>query len=178
MNIAERMAGKTPEQRKASAKKGVDTRKRNRENMERICRGEAARSNALSDQIVMLEERLAALQHHELLATTAIQLTGKSLLRESEIVAASTLWTHMSGVYFLIDDTEVVYVGQSVNVYARIAQHKDKQFDRYAIVPCAVNMLDKLESLYIHCLRPRQNGHTYHGAKTAPFSLDSLLGIT
>jgi hypothetical protein len=45
---------------------------------------------------------------------------------------------------FLIYEDEIVYVGQSVNMYSRITQHAvDKKFDRYAFVPCLKEHLDK-----------------------------------
>ena len=85
-------------------------------------------------------------------------------------------WENFSGVYFLLDGDEIVYVGQAVNIYSRIAQHTDKQFDRYAFVLCDVDMLDNLESLYIHVLRPKLNGNQTNGAKIAPLSLEKLIG--
>ena len=53
----------------------------------------------------------------------------------------------------------------------------NKRFDRYAFVPCAVDALDRLESLYIHCLRPRLNGNQRNDAKCAPIALDALIGM-
>jgi len=64
-----------------------------------------------------------------------------------------------------------------VNVYSRIGQHTNKRFDRYAFVPCSVDALDRLESLYIHCLRPRMNGIQTNGANCAPLTLTALLGM-
>jgi hypothetical protein len=65
-----------------------------------------------------------------------------------------------SGVYFLIAGPDVVYVGQAVNVYARIAQHMrdpGKMFDRalYMVVP--ESDLDGVEMSFIRALRPRLN---------------------
>ena len=37
----------------------------------------------------------------------------------------------ISGVYFLYDKGELVYIGQSKNILARIYQHKDKVFDTF-----------------------------------------------
>jgi hypothetical protein len=60
-------------------------------------------------------------------------------------------------------------------VYARISQHHDKLFDSFAFIPCEKNLLDSLESLYIHVLRPSLNGNM-HGGKQAPLSLNKLIG--
>jgi hypothetical protein len=77
----------------------------------------------------------------------------------------------------LIDSGKVVYVGQSVNVYARIASHHDKVFDSFAFIPCDKKILDSLESLYIHTLRPALNGNM-QDAKRAPVPLGKLIGAT
>jgi excinuclease UvrABC nuclease subunit len=97
------------------------------------------------------------------------------LLDGEQIAKLALPWQRSSGVYFLVQDQEVVYVGQSVNIYSRIAQHPDKKFDKYAFVPCEVELLDKLESLYIHTLKPRLNGNVSKQEKSAPIRLDNLL---
>jgi hypothetical protein len=80
------------------------------------------------------------------------------------------------GIYFLIDEKKVVYVGQSVNVFSRVFAHLgSKNFDSYVYLPCEKEKLDKLESLYIHFLSPPLNGNTPAGNKLAPLTLDSLL---
>jgi len=104
-------------------------------------------------------------------------ITGKYLLRADEISAIALRWEQATGVYFLLDGDDVVYVGQAVSVYKRIAEHTNKKFDRYAFVPCARDALDKLESLYIHCLRPPLNGVQANKANCAPISLHNLLGL-
>lgn len=102
-------------------------------------------------------------------------LTGATLLTEAEIVASSESLADCCGVYFLVKEGAVVYVGQSVNVHARIAQHRQqKEFDRFGFVPCDESALDVLESLYIHVLRPTLNG-MQSGAPCAPLRLDKLL---
>lgn len=67
----------------------------------------------------------------------------------------------VSGIYFLIDEKgEVVYVGQSINVHARIAQHESdshKVFSRAKVIPCRKDELRTLEMRYIAEHRPRYN---------------------
>jgi len=171
------MQAKTPEERKAIAARAHATR-RARVEAEKAARQDALKyADGLREQIAELEARLAALQRMETMNAVSAALTGKNLLRNDEIAQAAMPYARTSGVYFLVNGNEVVYVGQAVNVYSRIERHPDKQFDRYAFVPCAVEMLDRLESLYIHYLRPRLNGNQKDGVKCAPIALDVLLGM-
>ena len=80
------------------------------------------------------------------------------------------------GVYFLCLGDEVVYVGQSVNVPARIMSHiyesrrpAGKTFDHARIfyLPVPESELLRLESEFIHRLRPRYNGNATQAAKGA-----------
>ena len=62
------------------------------------------------------------------------------------------------GVYFLFDDKQLVYIGESNNIYMRIGQHiKDgtKKFDSFEIYPC--NDRKKLEGFLIRVLSPKYN---------------------
>ena len=62
------------------------------------------------------------------------------------------------GVYFLLKRYEIVYVGQSLNVFNRIQQHrKDKDFDRFAWVNVDQSLLDAVERMYIHLFKPPLN---------------------
>lgn len=68
------------------------------------------------------------------------------------------------GIYFLMLKGEVVYVGQSVNVYGRIESHlpssrktPTKQFDGVRVLPCDESMLNELEHRFIAMFRPAQN---------------------
>jgi hypothetical protein len=170
------MQNKTPEERKAIAAKGKTTARLRRE-AEKSARHDAITyAGGLREKIATLERRLSELERMETMDAVSATVTGKFLLRSDEISAAALPWVKASGVYFLLDGDEVVYVGQAVNVYARIGQHVGKRFDRYAFVPCSVDALDRLESLYIHCLRPRLNGVQTNGAICAPIPLKSLLG--
>lgn len=168
------MRRKTPEERRAIAAKALETKRRKRQ----IKETKERRLDALLVAIEEAERKLAALKKADILTHRAIELTNGALLTEGEIVKSSALWLGVPGVYFLISDGAVVYVGQSVNVYARIATHKRegvKEFDRFAFVPCKASKLDKLESLYIHCLRPPLNGDKNNGELAAPLRIDQLL---
>lgn len=84
---------------------------------------------------------------------------GDGLLMEEQIVAQATAWRDLCGVYFLIVAGRVRYVGQARQVYARLAVHAREKghFDSVAVVECAPQDLDTIESLYIHRLRPEWN---------------------
>lgn len=171
------MQSRTPEERKAIAAKSVATRQKNIREREAQRLVDIEQRDSLKCEIKKLKVELDSLGKLEHVNRTALTLTGKTLLREEEIVSAANTWELATGVYFLIDSGKVVYVGQSVNVYARIASHHDKVFDSFAFIPCDKKILDSLESLYIHTLRPALNGNI-QGAKTAPIPLGKLIGAT
>ncbi len=106
------------------------------------------------------------------------KLTGKTLHSEDEIVAASVSAPKLCGVYFLIKNKRVVYVGQSISVWNRISIHaaEGKSFDRAAFIACEKKHLDILEALYIHVLRPSLNGNVSpSGVKAAQLGFHELL---
>ncbi|MDX9718159.1 MAG: GIY-YIG nuclease family protein [Thauera sp.] len=67
----------------------------------------------------------------------------------------------VSGVYFLIDSNgEVVYVGQSVNVHARIEDHRRdpaKEWASAKFIPCKREHLSAMEKEYITKFQPKYN---------------------
>lgn len=167
------------EKYKKAAAKGLATKKANKAAKEAAEQERAKYAGELGERIRVLEKKLEYLQNVEALSSLSHRLTGNSLLDEGEIVKSSSEWGTQSGIYFLIHGKKVVYVGQSVNIYARVAAHKhDKKiFDRFAYVPCPPVLMDKLESLYIHCLKPSLNGTQLNGVKCAPIQLKDLLGL-
>ena len=168
---------KTQEERIAIAAKAVATRRANAAKKKAIREEAKLRVLALKDEIAELEAKRARLSELGAIDARSAELTGSVLLREEEIVDRAHPWHGETGVYFLISDGRVVYVGQSTNVYARVHHHSGvKKFDSYAYVRCAPEIMDKLESLYIHYLRPPLNGRAYDGeAMCAPIPLQRLL---
>lgn len=84
----------------------------------------------------------------------------------------------ITGIYFLLLNKEVVYVGQSVNVYARIAQHSyDKKFDSIFIHECEKENLTDLENLYIYSLKPKLNSVVIGGERGGYKRKESLKAI-
>ena len=171
----------TPERHKELLAKGVATRLANKQKQEETKRKEVQHFCGIQSEIQKLESRLSSLRKMEEIQVLSCVLTNKSLITANEIVKASLPWKNLSGIYFLISGDEVVYVGQSVNIYSRIQEHsKLKQFERYAYIHCSVEMLDKLESLYIHFLQPKLNGNINSSdgkIKNAPISLNELIGL-
>ena len=62
----------------------------------------------------------------------------------------------ISGVYVLSNDREIVYVGQSKNVYARIPQHA-KKYTHYRVLPCSSRRRLYWEKVLISRYRPKLN---------------------
>lgn len=84
------------------------------------------------------------------------------------------------GIYFLLDDGEVVYVGKTTNVYGRIVQHLvDKKFDRYYFHPCKPYEVDELEVKYILAYEPKYNNNLPHNIRYFHYvSIRRLLNTT
>lgn len=64
-----------------------------------------------------------------------------------------------SGIYFLIKDRQIVYVGQSKNMLARLGNHAANgvDFDSYTTVDCDEEFLDEAESMFIRKMTPKYN---------------------
>lgn len=76
-----------------------------------------------------------------------------------DVLSAAVPIKENTGIYFLIRNNEVVYVGQSIDVLGRISRHirEGKQFDAYAIMSAPENQLDELEKKYIRAFVPLEN---------------------
>lgn len=76
-----------------------------------------------------------------------------------EVVAAAIPAPSFIGIYFLIKDAEVEYVGQSVDILHRISRHRreGKDFDSFAYFLCEREKLDEMEALYITAFMPWMN---------------------
>jgi hypothetical protein len=76
-----------------------------------------------------------------------------------DVLEAAIPTARASGVYFLVLDGEVVYVGQSVDVLQRIARHRreGRVFDAFSYIECDLGEMDRLEALYIKAFIPVGN---------------------
>lgn len=93
-----------------------------------------------------------------------LKLYGKfSKLKNSaeydEIVEAAIFMPSSSGIYFLILNDVITYIGQSKNVMTRIAEHarKGRKFTHISIIPCNEDDLIFLEKQYIEKFKPESN---------------------
>lgn len=81
-----------------------------------------------------------------------------SMMTKEEIIAASQPYRQRSGVYFLINKGEIVYVGKSTGIDGRINAHiSDKEFDRIFVYECVDPEMSETESYYIRKFTPRYN---------------------
>ena len=131
-------------------------------------------------EIAKLENRRTRTAHILALDECSNRVTSRDMLLEEEIVAHSAGYDAACGVYFLVHEGAVIYVGQSVNVYARVYTHKQeghKLFSSFAFITCEKEELDILESLYIHALCPSGQGRSTHKNITAPYSMRQIIAL-
>jgi hypothetical protein len=80
------------------------------------------------------------------------------LLTEAEIVEAAVLpGARKTGVYFLVKDGELKYIGQSTDIEARIYNHRWREFDSWHSIACEPGELKTLERAYIDKFLPPWN---------------------
>lgn len=115
----------------------------------------------MKSERLTLRERL--INAETLLGTSipkrVLQAIGQVPHDLSEVLSAAIPLKNLSGIYFLIKNRDVVYVGQSVNVLHRIGRHKleERDFDGYAFMECAREDMNRLEALYIDAFIPEMN---------------------
>lgn len=75
-----------------------------------------------------------------------------------DIMMSRVSYKPIIGIYFLFNDDECIYIGQSVNVMARIGSHvKMKNFNSYAYIEYPEEKLNEMETLYILTYKPILN---------------------
>jgi len=75
----------------------------------------------------------------------------------SDIDGVKEILFYPQGIYFLVNDDEIVYVGQSSRISRRIPEHLvDKKFNRIFLLVVLDN-IDKLEMDYINKFKPKYN---------------------
>lgn len=89
---------------------------------------------------------------------------NRNCFSQEEIADAAAPYLHKgnvrAGVYFLLAEDEIIYVGKTVDVRSRLEQHSRdnlKPFNRFFFIPCEIEELDYLEAVYIHLFTPRFN---------------------
>jgi hypothetical protein len=171
-------ANKTAEERAEMIQKRLDTRKKNKLRKDMEAKERYDLRDKLGMELKSIKDRIDAYKKHECFCFTSFSLTKKYLLLKEEIVKQSEPYKNYCGIYFLIENDSIVYVGQSVNIHSRIAQHAQfKGFSRIAYIICEPHELNVLESLYIHAYQPELNGETSWGGKSSPYSLQQLFDL-
>lgn len=95
-------------------------------------------------------------------------LSKKEILAKSKIDNAD-----ISGIYFLIKNNKIVYIGQSTSIAIRLASHNHKgSFDCYSYIACHKTDLDFMESMYIDIYRPELNKKAVGGIWNAGYELE------
>jgi hypothetical protein len=166
----------SPEEQARRSAKTVATRRANKEAHKAEIRDAYERYYLLKNEVEDLERRRQDMSQLDTMNELANKVTSKTLVTADAILNAAKPWQSFSGVYFLICSGKIVYVGQSVNVYARLSAHTGKTFDSFTVIPCPKEHLNVLESLYIHMFDPPLNGHEKHNC--APLNLEKLLKLS
>lgn len=64
------------------------------------------------------------------------------------------------GIYMLFFEGQIVYIGQSINIFSRVSRHTQegkKRFDKFSFFKCERQFLDGIESELIHRYSPKYN---------------------
>lgn len=107
---------------------------------------------------------------------------GRGLLQADFIASKAMSFGKIVGVYFLLKDDAIVYVGRSTDILTRLANHSreaSKAFNRAFVVECPAAHMDRLERLYIDKFKPPHNlAHPAVSSKDAVWSetARALLG--
>lgn len=62
-----------------------------------------------------------------------------------------------SGIYFLLQGGQVVYIGKTKNISHRLAGHAGKNYDTYRFIPCEEVWLGHYEKRWIERFKPKYN---------------------
>ena len=80
-----------------------------------------------------------------------------------------------SGIYFLCQDSKIVYVGQAVSIGKRIQDHiyqNIKKFNQVFFIAVPSNKLDDIEKACIYYFNPMYNGGKMHNLNKRELSED------
>lgn len=82
----------------------------------------------------------------------------KQLISKKKILSNKIIFENKTGIYFLIKDNEIVYVGQSTQFYTKLSSHvNNKDFDSYFIIEVPEEQLTEYEVEYIIKFNPIYN---------------------
>lgn len=126
---------------------------------EALARAWADRFEAKTEGMPQLRKALSDHQIIPLLPRKFREAMEKANYTERELVASAFPIEADTGIYFLVRDGQVSYIGQTTNVLARVLKHRQmgKRFDSFSFIPCLPEHLVELEKTYICLLMPDEN---------------------
>lgn len=127
-----------------------------------IKRNEAKEWAAEKERILKSAKEISSIPHKLALQSWSTQrklfIDGSDTYSHDDIVSAAFPVNDLCGIYFLIKNSKIVYVGQSISILGRVSAHKrEKQFDSVAMVECSREDLSRLELFYIRKFKPELN---------------------
>lgn len=126
------------------------------------------------------ELRQARTETMKLRAKSGFTLDEDGMLNIQFLRQNAERYDRVSGVYFLIFDGEVVYVGQSLDCHTRLATHfreDAKTFDSSYIVRSTPHDLNDLEALYIKKFKPKFNAAMPQARRKAAWGLKQEFAV-
>jgi hypothetical protein len=117
---------------------------------------DAARLNAALAEFVTPDGHAAANDSD----INAEEIDDDGLKSAECILRSAKTAFHLCGIYFLLANAEIVYVGQSIDCNRRIFEHMrdpTKTFDSYYVIECQSHLLCELEARYIAKFSPLLN---------------------
>lgn len=122
----------------------------------------AALKKAMNDAAEAAEVRAKAAERK------AAQRATKAVMKKFGRTLPANVTT---GIYFLYLRGKLQYIGQAVDVYARIAVHRrEKTFDEAKFLACTREELNDWEGFFIRLLEPPLNGGKMAAYHNAPAS--------
>lgn len=86
------------------------------------------------------------------------EITQTDFISLLAMIMTATPARPVSGVYFLIEDSKIIYVGQSGNVLARMSGHTDKRFTEVRMIEVERDAERlRIERILIRMLKPVEN---------------------
>ncbi len=82
------------------------------------------------------------------------------LIKDQDVFSASIASCKKVGIYFLIKNSEILYIGQSINIQYRIGCHARDgiiDFDRFTILEVDKQFLCMVEARLIKRFKPKHN---------------------